>query len=154
LNPRSELKGVVVTVVDSFADRTGDIWVQEPGWRCVLGRQGVRAPLDQIRRSPQATSSTSWAHRRTEFRVHGEWPVIYRPPSSSPVTRHDDEVTKVGTGTSQAPADVDASATPSRYPRNSEIRMEKWEGVLVKSTKAPPAGQRIGTRSQQPGPGF
>src|SRR5687767_6157102 len=43
-----ELDGVVVTAIDTFGARTGDIWVQEPGGGEFSGIKVFGAPLDVV----------------------------------------------------------------------------------------------------------
>ena len=42
------LKGVVVTAIDTFGGKTGDFWVQEPDGGPFSGIQVFGAPLDQV----------------------------------------------------------------------------------------------------------
>src|SRR5687767_8547473 len=43
-----ELDGVVVTAIDAFGARTGDLWVQEPGGGEFSGIKVFGAPLDVV----------------------------------------------------------------------------------------------------------
>src|SRR5262245_9858942 len=43
-----ELKGVIVTAIDSFGARTGDLWVQDPAGGEFSGVKVFGAPLEQI----------------------------------------------------------------------------------------------------------
>jgi len=138
-----ELKGVVVTAIDTFGNRTGDFFVSEPGGGPNSGVKVFGAPLEMVAaiavgdlvditgaiKHEGCTAASPCG--TVVFDNNASITEVMGVSSGSLV------VTKTGTGTVPTPADVDAAAIaalPTAAERDAE--WEKWEGVLIKVTKA------------------
>lgn len=130
-----QLKGVVVTAIDSFGARTGDFWVQDPAGGAFSGIKVFGAPLDQVaqlapgdivditnaEKDEFALTSDSSGRTVTEIKGAGGGQMV---------------VTKKGTGTVPTPAMVDAMAIDALPQAQRDAEWEKWEGVLIKVINA------------------
>ncbi len=146
-----EVKGVVVTVIDSYGNRTGDLWVQETGGGEFSGIKVFGAPLDQIAALAPGDIVDITGAQKDEFALMSDTS-INKVTELKPVTGGMMTITKVGTGTVPTPATVDAAAIsllPTAAARDAE--WEKWEGVLIKVTKARQL-ENVDTFGSNPGP--
>ena len=146
-----EVKGVVVTAIDSYGNRTGDLWVQEVGGGEFSGVKVFGAPLDQIAALAPGDLVDIIGAQKDEFALTSDTS-MNKVTELKPVTGGAMTITKVGTGTVPAPATVDAKAIsllPTAAARDME--WEKWEGVLIKVTNARQLGN-ISSFGSNPGP--
>ncbi|MGN6110450.1 MAG: hypothetical protein ACTHU0_35430 [Kofleriaceae bacterium] len=130
-----QLKGVVVTAIDSFGARTGDFWVQDPAGGAFSGIKVFGAPLDQVaqlapgdivditnaEKDEFALTSDTSGRTVTEIKGAGGGQMV---------------VTKKGTGTVPAPAMVDALVLGRMTKAERDAEWEKWEGVRIMVTNA------------------
>jgi hypothetical protein len=146
-----EVKGVVVTVIDSYGNRTGDLWVQEPGGGEFSGIKVFGAPLDQIAALAPGDLVDITGAVKDEFALtsdtSGNKVTELKPVEGGMMT-----ITKVGTGTVPAPATVDAKAIAAKATAaERDAEWEKWEGVLIKVTNARQIAD-VRTFGSNPGP--
>jgi hypothetical protein len=130
------LKGVIVTAIDAFGARTGDLWVEEPGGGEFSGVKVFGAPLDQVAQLQPGDIVDITNAEKDEFALDSD-------PTPRTVTELKGAaggmmtITKTGTGTVPSPATVDALAIdqlPDDAAKDAE--WEKWEGVLINVTNA------------------
>lgn len=130
-----EVKGVVVTAIDSFGSRTGDLWVQEPEGGPFSGIKVFGAPLDQLALLQPGDIVDITNAQKDEFALDsdmsGRKVTELKPAAGGTLT-----VTKVGTGELPAPAAVDALAIGMMGRAERDAEWEKWEGVLITVSKA------------------
>jgi hypothetical protein len=128
------LKGVVVTAIDAFGARTGDLWIEEPGGGEFSGVKVFGAPLDQVAQLAPGDIVDVTNAEKDEFALSTD-------PSGRTVTELKGAaggmmtITKTGTGTVPAAETVDAvaiDALPDQPAKDAE--WEKWEGVLINVT--------------------
>lgn len=129
-----ELKGVVVTAIDAYGQKTGDFWVQEPEGGPYSGVHVYGAPLDQVAVLALGDVVDIKGAVKDEFALmsdtSGNTVTELKPTSGAQMS-----VTKVSAGAPIAPQVVDAltiGQMPSYMARAAE--WEKWEGVLVQVT--------------------
>ena len=127
------IKGVVVTAVDAFGSRTGDLYVEEPGGGPFSGIKVYNAPLDQIAGLAPGDLVDITDAVKEEFQLNGATDKVteLKPVPGGVMT-----VTKVGTGAVPTPATVDAAAISMLPLDQQAAEWEKWEGVLITVTKA------------------
>jgi hypothetical protein len=131
-----ELRGVVVTAIDTFGTRTGDMWVQEPGGGEFSGVKVFGAPLDQIASLVPGDIITIAGGVKEEFALStdtsGRTVTEVGAPQGATLS-----ITKTGTGAVPAPTVVDALAIDMLADDAAKFaEWEKWEGVLITVTKA------------------
>jgi hypothetical protein len=137
-----KLAGVIVTAIDTFGGKTGDIWVEEP-------EGGQWSGVHVYKADPTAVASLAVGDIvnisgaiKSEFALSGS--------NADPTGRTETElepaasgqtitVTKTGTGTVPPPADVDAlmiGQMPDADMQGSAFSAawEPWEGVLIKTS--------------------
>jgi hypothetical protein len=131
------LKGVVVTVIDQFGDKTGDFWVQEPGGGERSGVHVFGAPLAMVGALAVGDLVDIAGAQKDEFAYAGSNGVGGDTSGRSitelkPVNGGMMTVTKTGTGTVPAPMVVDALAIGQKATQiERDAEWEKWEGVLI-----------------------
>ena len=134
------LRGVVVTAIDNYGGKTGDIWVQEPGGGEFSGVHVFGAPLAQVGALALGDIVDIEGAEKDEFAYQGSngsggdtsgrSVTELKPVSGGMMT-----VTKVGSGALPAPAIVDALAIGQKATQaERDAEWEKWEGVYVKVT--------------------
>ncbi len=130
------LDGVVVTAIDSFGARTGDLWVEEAGGGEFSGVKVFGAPLDQIAALQPGDIVTITNAVKDEFALtadmSGRKVTELKGAGMGMMT-----ITKTGTGAVPAPVTVDAKAIealPDFTARDAE--WEKYEGVLINVVNA------------------
>jgi len=124
------LSGVVVTAIDAYGAKTGDIWVEEPAGGPFSGVHVFGAPnatvatlkvgdivdISGAQKDEFALTSDTSGNTETELE-----------PGPNGMT-----VTKTGTGTVPTPTVVDALAIGQMAtPAARATEWEKWEGVLI-----------------------
>lgn len=152
------IKGVVVTAIDTYGNRTGDFFVQEPGGGEFSGVKVFGAALDQVAGLvPGDLVDITGAIKHEACNDAAPCGTVIFDNGASiteviPVTSGSMIVTKVGTGTVPAPAEVDAAAISLLpTPAERDAVWEKWEGVLIKVTKLRQL-EDVGTFGSNPGP--
>ncbi len=127
-----KIKGVVVTAIDTFGDRKGDFWVQEPGGGPFSGVQVYGAPLDQVGALQIGDVVDIAGAQKAEFALtsdtSGNKLTELEPIEGGMMT-----VTKTGMNMPVEPTVVDALAIGQMTDFMARAaEWEKWEGVLVK----------------------
>lgn len=124
------VKGVVVTAIDSFGNRTGDFFVQDPAGGPFSGIKVFGAPLDQVATLAVGDVIDISNAVKDEFALtsdmSGRKVTELKPIEGGAMT-----LTKKSTGTVPAPAAVDAKALAAMAKADREAEWEKWEGVLI-----------------------
>jgi len=135
-----KLKGVVVTAIDKFGTKKGDIWVQEPDGGEFSGIHVFGAPLDQVTALAVGDIVDIEGAQKDDFHYDGNngsggFEDGYAITELKPVTGGVMTVTKVSAGTPLEPQVVDALAIGQLGDYKArDAEWEKWEGVLVKVT--------------------
>lgn len=129
-----ELHGVIVTAVDTFGSRTGDLWVQEPGGGAFSGVHVFGAQLSQVASLVPGDIVDITGAVKSEFAISsdtsGRTVTEIQKPSGGMMT-----VTKTGTGSVPTPMVVDALAIGQKATQAArDAEWEKWEGVLITVT--------------------
>lgn len=125
------VKGVVVTAIDSYGGKTGDFWVQEPDGGEYSGVHVYGAPLDQVAALSIGDVVDIAGAQKAEFALDSDTSgnkLTELEPFNGSMT-----VTKVSSGTPLEPKVLDAlmiGQLTDYAARAAE--WEKWEGVLVK----------------------
>ncbi|HWU90350.1 MAG TPA: hypothetical protein VN253_23965 [Kofleriaceae bacterium] len=124
------LKGVIVTAVDTFGARTGDLFVEDAEGGPFSGIKVFNAPLDVVSTLQPGDIVDISNALKDEFALasdtSGRKTTELKPPSGGQMT-----VMKTGTGTVPSPAVVDAVAIAKMAPAAQDAEWEKWEGVLI-----------------------
>lgn len=129
-----ELEGVVVTAIDTYGNRTGDLWVQDPAGGEFSGVKVFGAPLDQVAALAVGDIVNITGAEKDEFALMTDdsgRKVTEIKASAAGMT-----VTKTGTGTVPTPPTVDAVALAAMTKEAREAEWEKWEGVLIEVVNA------------------
>lgn len=126
------VRGVVVTAIDTFGDRTGGFWVEEPAGGAYSGVLVFGASTTDVAAIKVGDLVDITGAVKDEFALAADTSTNKTTelvkPMGGAIT-----VTKTGTGTVPAPEAVDALAIGQKATedlRNAE--WEKWEGVLIK----------------------
>lgn len=132
------IKGVVVTAIDAYGAKTGDIWVEEPGGGAYSGVHVYGAPLDQVAALSIGAVVDITGAVKDEFHYNGSggsggFPEGYSITELKPVGGGMMTVTATGETMEITPDVVDALAIGqmSDYMAR-DAEWEKWEGVLIK----------------------
>jgi hypothetical protein len=124
-----ELHGVIVTAVDKFGTRNGEVWVEDPKGGPFSGVAVFGAPLTQVANLAVGDIVDITNAVKSEFIITGDMLSITElvAPTGGMMT-----ITKTGTGAALAPMVVDALAIGVKATdaeRNAD--WEQWEGVLI-----------------------
>lgn len=137
-----ELRGVVITAIDNFGDRTGDMFVSEPEGGAFSGVKvfGVSVADLALLQVGDLVDITN-AEKHEACNAAAPCGSVVFPDDASitevqGVTAGALTVTKVGTGAIPTPAVVDAKAIQALAKPERIAEWEKWEGVLIKVTNA------------------
>jgi hypothetical protein len=152
-----ELRGVVVTAIDAFGNRTGDLFVSEPEGGPNSGVKVFGAPLETL-----ATLQVGDLVDITNAIKHEACnaaapcgPVVFDDDASITevmgLTAGSLVITKVGTSPLPTPAVVDAKALAAMDSAARVAEWEKYEGVLIKVTNARQLAD-VRTFGSNPGP--
>lgn len=138
------LHGVVVTAIDAFGGKTGNVWVEEPEGGPFSGVLIYKADPNAVAALQPGDIVDVTNAVKSEFALMGanadptgRTDTELEPPASGQTVT----ITKTGTGTVPAPATVDAlmigqiSDADTQGPMFSAA-WEQWEGVLVTVTNA------------------
>ena len=124
------LKGVIVTAIDSFGTKTGDIWVEEPGGGEFSGVHVFGAPVAMVSGLAQGDIVDIGGALKDEFALTSD--TTGRTVTELKAGPSGMTVTKTGTGTVPAPMVVDALAIGQMATQAlRDVEWEKWEGVLI-----------------------
>jgi len=132
------VKGVVVTVIDMYGGKTGDIWVQEPGGGEFSGVHVFGAELADVGALQVGDLVDIEGAEKDEFAYQGMNGSGGDTSGRSvtelkPIAGGKMKVTKVGTMGVPAPQMVDALAIGQKATQaERDAEWEKWEGVYVK----------------------
>lgn len=133
-----KLKGVVVTAIDKYGAKTGDIWVEEPGGGAFSGIHVFGAPLEQVNALVPGDVVDIDGAQKDDFHYNGNmgsggFEEGYAITELKPVAGGMMSVTKTGATMTITPDVVDAAAIAqmSNY-MDRDAEWEKWEGVLIK----------------------
>jgi hypothetical protein len=125
-----KLKGVVVTAIDAFGARTGDMWIEDPAGGAFSGVKVFGAPLDQVALLAPGDVIDIEGAVKDEFALtadtSGRKLTELKPASAGSMV-----ITKRGAGTVPAPVIVDAAAISLLDKAGRDAEWEKWEGVLI-----------------------
>jgi hypothetical protein len=125
------LKGVVVTAIDKFGTRTGNVFVADPAGGPFSGVLVVGASAVQVDALAVGDIVTVDGAKKAEFALtadmSGRTTTELVAATGGMLT-----ITKTGTGTVPAPAVVDAQAIAALDEAGRTVEWEKWEGVLIK----------------------
>ncbi len=129
------LSGVIVTAVDTFGARTGDIWVQDPAGGPFSGIKVFGTPLEQVALLVPGDIVTITGGEKDKFALEadtsGRTVTELKPLSGGMMS-----VTKTGTGVMPTPSVVDGLAISTMAAADQDLEWEKWEGVLITVTNA------------------
>ena len=131
-----ELHGVIVTAIDTFGTKTGDLWVEEPGGGAFSGVHVFGTPVSQAANLSVGDIVDITGAIKSEFALtgatgdtSGRTVTEVQAPKGGTMT-----VTKTGKGVVPAPQVIDAAAIDAMAPGARDAEYEKWEGVLVQVT--------------------
>ncbi|HEY4175905.1 MAG TPA: hypothetical protein VGM90_03705 [Kofleriaceae bacterium] len=137
-----ELKGVIVTAVDTYGAKTGDIYVEDADGGAFSGVKVFGAPLDAVATLAVGDKIDITNAQKNEFACTVAICGFAFPAGASvteveSVNGGDLSVVKSGTGTVPAPAVVDALAISMMTDATArDAEWEKWEGVYIKVINA------------------
>lgn len=126
-----DVRGVVVTAIDNFGARKGNIWVQEPSGGAFSGVMVYGVSLDTVAGLAVGDLVDVENAVKDEFALEadttGRTTTELVPPEGGEIV-----VTKVGRGDVPAPAEIDAIDMAGLDEASRDAEWEKWEGVYVK----------------------
>ncbi len=154
------LKSVVVTAIDTFGGRTGDIWVEEPEGGPFSGVHVYKADPSVVSTLQIGDIVDISGAVKSEFALTGS----NADPTGRTVTELEPAasgsnvmVAKTGSGSAPAPAAVDAlmigmMADADMQGPNFSAAWEQWEGVLITLTNVSAASAPKAFGSATPTP--
>ena len=152
-----ELRGVVITAIDAFGNRTGDLFVSEPEGGPNSGVKVFGAPLETLAtlQVGDLVDITSAIKHEACNEASPCGPVVFDDGASITevmgLTAGSLVITKVGTSPLPTPAVVDAKALAAMDSAARVAEWEKYEGVLIKVTNARQLAD-VRTFGSNPGP--
>lgn len=124
------IRGVVVTAIDNFGARKGNIWVQEPTGGPLSGVMVYGVSLDTVAGLAVGDIVDVENAMKDEFALaadtSGRTTTEMVPPDGGEII-----VKKVGQGDLPAPAQIDAIEVAALDAATRDAEWEKWEGVYV-----------------------
>lgn len=138
-----ELKGVIVTAIDTYGAKTGDLWVEDVGGGEFSGVKVFGAMTGTVATLQVGDIVDITNAEKYEFACNGMncGTGTFDPGQSitevQGITAGALTITKTGHGEVPAPAAVDATAIAAMPKAMQDIEWEKWEGVLIKVTNVP-----------------
>jgi hypothetical protein len=132
-----ELRGVVVTAIDTYGSRTGEIFVSEPEGGPFSGVKVYGASLSDVAMLQVGDLVDITGAEKHEACTEAApcGPVVFEDGAGLTEVQGDSQgsliITKVGTGTLPTPAMVDAKAIAAMPEAQRLAEWEKWEGVLI-----------------------
>ncbi len=125
-----ELHGVVVTAIDTFGIKTGDLWLEEPSGGPYSGIHVFGTPISQVASLSVGDIVDVTGAVKAEFAVAsdttGRTVTELEAPRGGTLT-----VIKTGIGVVPEPFLLDALALDAMTTAARDAEFEKWEGVLV-----------------------
>ncbi len=146
-----ELHGVVVTAIDAFGARTGDIWVEEVGGGEFSGVKMFGVPLDQLAALVPGDIVDVTNAEKDEFALMAD-PTDRTTTELKGAAGGTISVVKTGAGSVPTPNVVDALAIAALDDAGKDIEWEKWEGVLITVSNVTQTGAVKGFGSAMPFP--
>lgn len=140
------LKGVVVTAIDAYGAKTGDIWVEDPAGGAFSGVHVFGAPTATVATLKVGDIVDISGAQKSEFALSTD--TSGNTETELEAGPNGMTVTKTGNGTVPAPMVVDALAIGQMAtPAARAAEWEKWEGVLItiKNVSALQAPKCVGT---------
>ncbi len=125
------LKNVVVTAIDKFGAKVGNIFVADAAGGPFSGILVFGAPAAQVDALAVGDIVTIEGAMKVEFALADDMSGR-KTTELSPVSGGQMMITKTGTGAAPAPAMVDAAAIAALDQAGQDAEWEKWEGVLIK----------------------
>lgn len=125
------VRGVVVTAIDNFGAKVGNLWIEEPGGGAYSGVEVFKADPTQVAALAVGDLVDITGAEKAEFALatdtSGRTTTELEPPSGGAIV-----VTKTGTGTVPSPGAVDALMIGQMADKTAQdAEWEKWEGVLI-----------------------
>jgi hypothetical protein len=133
-----ELKGVIVTAVDTYGAKTGDIYVEDADGGAFSGVKVFGAPLDVVATLAVGDKIDITNAQKNEFACTGTicgtgtFDPGFSVTEVESVNGGDLSIVKTGTGAVPAPSVVDALAISMMTADQQNAEWEKWEGVYIK----------------------
>jgi hypothetical protein len=128
-----ELHGVVVTAIDAYGAKTGDIWVQEPTGGPFSGIHVFGAPAAAVGQLQLGDIVDISSAVKDEFALtsdtSGRTVTELKAASGGMIN-----ITRQGPGTPLTPQTVDALMVGQLSAAARDAEWEKWEGVLITVT--------------------
>jgi hypothetical protein len=125
------LHGVIVTAIDAFGAKTGNLWVEEPGGGPRSGVLVYKADTTVVATLQPGDIVDITGAQKAEFALtsdtSGRTDTELEPAAMGGTVG----VTKTGTGTVPGPDVVDALAIGQMADPARSMEWEKWEGVLI-----------------------
>ena len=146
------LSGVIVTAIDSFGGKTGNLWVEEPGGGPFSGVLVYKADPNVVATLAVGDVVDVSGAVKSEFALSsdtsGRTDTELEPAAMGGTVT----ITKTGTGTVPGPDMVDALAIGQMADPARSMEWEKWEGVLitVKNVSALSAPKSFGSTMPAP----
>lgn len=140
------LSGVVVTAIDAYGAKTGDIWVEEPSGGAFSGVHVFGAPTATVAALKVGDIVDISGAQKSEFALSTD--TSGNTETELEAGPNGMTVTKTGSGSAPAPMVVDALAIGQMAtPAARAAEWEKWEGVLitVKNVSALQTPKCVGT---------
>ncbi|MEO7730664.1 MAG: hypothetical protein ABIY55_06795, partial [Kofleriaceae bacterium] len=125
-----ELHGVIITAIDTFGAKVGELWVEEPGGGPFSGIHVFGAPPAEVARLAVGDIVEITGAVKTEFALPTDMSgrtltELLAPPGGAMT------VGKTGIGVVPEPHLLDAVALDAMSMEARDAELEKWEGVLV-----------------------
>ncbi|MBP6631120.1 MAG: hypothetical protein KA297_16920 [Kofleriaceae bacterium] len=145
------IRGAVVTAIDTYGTRTGNIFIQEPDGGPYSGVLVFNAPLDVVATLQVGDLVDLGNAEKQEFALvddtSGRKVTELGPPMGGDMT-----LVKVGSGAAPTPEVVDALAIGMMPEAARDAEWEKWEGVLIRVDNVTVGGnvRQIGSTAQDP----
>ncbi|MFN0251336.1 MAG: hypothetical protein ACKV2T_30960 [Kofleriaceae bacterium] len=137
-----EVRGVVITAIDTFGSRTGDLFVSEPEGGPFSGVKVFGASLSDVAMLQVGDLVDITGAEKHEACTEAApcGPVVFENGAGLTEIQGDTQgslvITKVGTGTLPTPSVVDAKAMAAMPSAARIAEWEKWEGVMINVTNA------------------
>jgi predicted extracellular nuclease len=130
VNAPVEVRGVIVTAIDTYGARKNDLWVEEPEGGPFSGVHVFNVPKAQVDKLAIGDVVDITGGVKEEFKVGQHTVTEIGAPSGATLT-----VTKTGTAAVPAPATVNALTIGQKATAaERDAEWEQWEGVLITLT--------------------
>ncbi len=129
------LAGVIVTAIDSYGAKTGDVWVEEPEGGPFSGVHVFKADTSQVAQLQLGDIVSVTGAVKSEFALTSDTTGRTVTELEPAMTGQFVQITKTGSGTVPPPMVVDALAigmmTDANNNGDRSAAWEMWEGVLI-----------------------